>query len=74
MSSLTQYKQNDHDDDDDDDDNCRTITRIYDTNSLFQCILCRKNFQDPRILCSNGHTFCSNCIEVCVKTYSEPSK
>ncbi|CAF0885184.1 unnamed protein product [Rotaria sp. Silwood1] len=45
------------------DDDYEAITRIFDTNSLFQCPLCKRDLQDPRILCSNGHTFCSNCIQ-----------
>ncbi len=57
MSTVGHYQQ--------DDDNYEAITRIFDTNSLLQCPLCKKDFQDPRILCSNGHTFCANCIQVC---------
>ena len=34
------------------------------TDSLLQCPLCKKDIQDPRILCSNGHTFCHNCLKV----------
>ncbi|CAF1106046.1 unnamed protein product [Rotaria sordida] len=45
------------------DDDYEAVTRIFDTNSLFQCPLCKNDFQDPRILCSNGHTFCLNCIQ-----------
>ncbi|CAF4266447.1 unnamed protein product, partial [Rotaria sp. Silwood2] len=45
------------------DDDYKVITRIIDTNSLFQCPLCKNDLQDPRILCSNGHTFCLNCIQ-----------
>jgi len=58
MSTVGNYQQN--------DDDYEAITRIVDTNSLLQCPLCKKDFQDPRILCSNGHTFCANCIQVCI--------
>ena len=57
QTKMSLYQQND-------DDDYEAITRIFDTNSLLQCPLCKKDFQDPRILCSNGHTFCSNCIQV----------
>ncbi|CAM2705240.1 unnamed protein product [Rotaria socialis] len=55
MSSLSHGQQN--------NDDYQAVTRVFDTNSLFQCPLCRKNFQDPRILCSNGHTFCLYCVQ-----------
>ncbi|CAF3124389.1 unnamed protein product [Rotaria socialis] len=55
MSSLSHGQQN--------NDDYQAATRVFDTNSLFQCPLCRKNFQDPRILCSNGHTFCLYCVQ-----------
>ncbi len=64
MSSVDHYQQN--------DDDYEAITRIFDTNSLLQCPLCKKDFQDPRILCSNGHTFCATCIHVCLETYLIP--
>lgn len=46
------------------DDDFESITRIVDTSSLLQCPICKKEIQDPRILCSNGHTFCHNCLKV----------
>jgi hypothetical protein len=46
------------------DDDFQSITRILNTGSLLQCPLCKKDIQDPRILCSNGHTFCHDCIKV----------
>ena len=48
----------------DDDDDFQSITRIFNTGSLLHCPLCKKDIQDPRILCSNGHTFCHDCIKV----------
>ena len=41
-----------------------SITRIHDTGSLLLCPICKKDIQDPRILCSNGHTFCHDCLTV----------
>lgn len=56
MSSLDSNQQNEVD--------FESITRILDAHSLLQCPLCKKDIEDPRILCSNGHTFCHNCIKV----------
>jgi hypothetical protein len=56
MSALNSHQQN--------DDDFQSITRIFDTGSLLHCPLCKNDIQDPRILCSNGHTFCHNCIKV----------
>jgi hypothetical protein len=56
MSSFNHHQQN--------DEEFESITRIFDTHSLLTCPLCKKDIQDPRILCSNGHTFCHNCIKV----------
>ena len=56
MSSLDHYQQNDN--------NYEAITRMLNTSSLFQCPICKTDFKDPRILCSNGHTFCLACIQV----------
>jgi len=55
MSTVGHYQSN--------EDDFEAITRIFDTHSLLQCPLCKKDFQDPRILCSNGHTFCVQCIQ-----------
>ncbi|CAF0944325.1 unnamed protein product [Rotaria sordida] len=55
MSSFDSRQQNDND--------FESITRIFNASSLLQCPLCKKDIQDPRILCSNGHTFCHNCIK-----------
>ncbi len=56
MSTVSSHQQN--------DDDFQSITRILNTGSLLECPLCKKDIQDPRILCSNGHTFCHNCIKV----------
>jgi len=56
MSSVNSHQQN--------DDDFQSITRILNPDSLLQCPLCKKDIQDPRILCSNGHTFCHDCIKV----------
>ena len=56
MASINSFQQNDKD--------FESITRIVNTNLLLQCPLCKKDIQDPRILCSNGHTFCYECIKV----------
>ena len=56
MSTVGHYQEN--------DDDYEAITRIFDSHSLLQCPLCKKDFQDPRILCSNGHTFCLHCLQV----------
>ncbi|CAF1264752.1 unnamed protein product [Didymodactylos carnosus] len=45
------------------DDDFESITRCFDANALLHCPICKKDFNDPRILCSNGHTFCHHCIE-----------
>lgn len=49
----------------------KTATHILNTKSLFKCPLCKEDFHDPRILCSNGHTFCLNCIRVSSKKFSK---
>jgi hypothetical protein len=46
------------------DDDFQSVTRILNTGTLLHCPLCKKDIQDPRILCSNGHTFCHDCIKV----------
>ncbi|CAF1556976.1 unnamed protein product, partial [Didymodactylos carnosus] len=45
------------------DDDFESITRLFDTNALLHCPICERDFNDPRILCSNGHTFCHDCIK-----------
>ncbi|CAF3327008.1 unnamed protein product [Rotaria socialis] len=54
MSSFDSYQKDGND--------FESITRIMDASSLLRCPLCKNDIQDPRILCSNGHTFCHNCI------------
>lgn len=62
MSSFNSHQEKDHD--------FESITRIFGTASLLQCPLCKKEIRDPRILCSNGHTFCHDCIKVFPQTES----
>lgn len=56
MSTLNSSHANDED--------LKSMTRIFESGLIFQCPICKKDFQDPRILCSNGHSFCHDCIKV----------